>query len=160
VPLYADQDATYLRSLEAERISLSGPVVEYYSLVRGQNMNNQDAALYGEPTAATPVWGFTPMFEVALAFRYVESEGRTPAVRDEGFDWDSSAEASVARDTWELVAPAGVAPKEGDVFKAFDSWWDVVSAGKGGNVLDTPTFVGYSMSAKRRSKFTPDRKVT
>lgn len=179
--LYSDCEAAYFQGLEAERIELVAPTCEYYSLNRGRNVD----PLYGEPdndplyggadprgtpqTDATS-WNFAP--DVAggaapvtfpLAVEFQEVDGRQPSTRDEGFVLEYDASGVVARLHWEAAVAAtalvGRTPKEGDVVYVFGLWWDVINAGTGGNVLDTPTTTGWKLLLKRRSKFVPERKV-
>jgi hypothetical protein len=169
--------------LEEERIKLVGPTAEYFSLNRGKNVD----ALYGEPdndplyggssAAGTPQmdeksWNFYPnpyatpteeSLTFSVAFEYQESENRQPAVRDEGFYADYDAIMFLAKTAWEdAIADTridGRIPKEGDVVYCFNEWWDVVRVGSGGNIADTATFVGWKFELRKRTKFTPDRKV-
>ncbi len=180
--VYYDEDATYLRSLEEERIELSGPTCEYFSLNRGQNVD----ALYGEPTndplyggsspPGTPsrsedAWNFYPDAEAEIpepditfpcAMEFVESDGRTPSVREGGFVAEFDGIVSISRNHWECAYEGttveGRLPKEGDVIYVFDEWWDVVRSGTSGNVLDSTTYVGFRLEVKKRTQFTPDKK--
>lgn len=175
------EELAYFQQVEQERINLVGPLCEYYSLNRGRNVD----PLYGEPdndplyggssargTKQTDEasWNFAPNVsggEAALTFQcsieYQEMDRRQPSVRAEGFHVEYDAECYIPVLNWEDAllgrSFAGRRPKEGDVIYVFDLWWDVVNAGSGGNVLDTTTVVGYKLLLKRRTKFTPERKV-
>ena len=182
-PVYGDQDAEYLRCLDEERIELVGPTVEYYSLNRGKNVD----ALYGEPdndplyggssALGTPQideksWNFYPnpdavpaqdTLTFVAAIEYQEMDNRQPSVREEGIIAEYDAILHVSRNAWENAIEDtvinGRVPKEGDVLYCFNEWWDVVKQGKGGNILDTATHVGWKFELRKRTKFTPDRKV-
>jgi len=179
--VYFNEEAEYLRSLEEERIELVGPDCEYYTLNRGKNVD----ALYGEPTndplygGSSPrgsdsdsneSWNFCPDILVGeepitfpVAIEYQESDNRTPMVRTEGFHYEYDAIVAISRNHWECAwedtTCAGREPKEGDVIYLFGEWWDVVKAGRSGYILDSPDFVGYKLELKKRTQFTPDRKV-
>lgn len=179
--VYYDEDATYLRSLEEERIELSGPTTEYYSLNRGTNVDT----LYNEPDndwmyggtsprgtdqKSEKSWNFSPNvlggadpLEIPSSIQFEEMDGRTPMVRPEGFKADWDAILFITVNHWECYTAgttvAGREPKEGDVVYVWNLWWDVIKAGSGGNVLDSPSFVGYRLDLKKRTEFTPDRKV-
>jgi len=179
--VYYDEDATYLRSLEEERIELVGPTCEYYTLNRGKHVD----ALYGEPTndplyggeadrgdpsISTEAWNFCPditegeePITFPVAIEYQEADNRTPMVQTEGFMHEYDAIVSMSRNHWECAwidtACAGREPKEGDVLYLFGEWWDVVKAGRSGYILDSPDFVGYRLELRKRTKYTPDRKV-
>ena len=177
--IYDDCELDYFRSLEAERIEQSGPTCVYYSLNRGSHVD----ALYGEPTndplyggasargsSSVPAeaWNYYPPagtddVSFSVAFEYQEQDNRNPAVRPEGFEAEYDAQMSIARDAWECAIEGlpidGRTPKEGDVAFVFGEWWDVVRANKGGNLLDTASHVGYRLELRKRTRYTPDRKV-
>lgn len=181
--LYFDQDEEILRLWEAERIGLSGPTCQYYILNRGKNVDplyNEPVndPLYQEPRMPgtegdewpndttldyADSWEFEEPFDVVMAVEFQEMDNRQVTVREEGKDDEFDGYASIARNTWEaVVAAAGhpnKVPKEGDVIFVQNEWWDVVRANKGGNMLDTRVHVGYRLDLKKRTKFTPDRKV-
>ena len=179
--VYYDEEAEYLRSLEAERIELVGPTVEYYSLNRGVNVD----ALYGEPTndplygGSSPrgspsndkeSWNFypsisggDPTLSMPCAFEYEEMTNRDFVVREEGKTAEYDAIMVIARDAWECaiedLSISARVPKVGDVVYVYNEWWDVIKPGSGGNILDSPNYTGYRLELKKRTKFTPDRKV-
>ena len=84
-------------------------------------------------------------------------------VRPEGFTYEYDAIVAISRNHWECAledtAIEGREPKEGDVLYLFGEWWDVVKAGRSGYVLDSPTYVGFKLELKKRTQYTPDRKV-
>lgn len=179
--VYFDEDVTYLRSLEEERIELVGPLCEYYSLNRGKNVD----ALYGEPTndplyggssargnpsVSDEAWNFYPDIDggqepvsFPCAIEYQESDNRQPTARTEGFVYEYDAIVAISRNTWECAWEGttieGRLPKEGDVLYLFGEWWDVVKVGKSGNVLDSPNYVGFKFEVRKRTQYTPDRKI-
>lgn len=181
--IYADEDAEYLRCLDAERIELSGPTAEYYSLNRGKNVDplygepNNDPLYGGSSARGTPQtseksWNFypnpdavpaQPALTFPVAFEYQASDNRQPMVREEGFHVEHDAIMYLSRNHWEDAISDtdidGRVPKEGDVVYCFNEWWDVVRKGTGGNVLDTAVYVGWKFELRKRTKFTPDRKV-
>lgn len=166
--IYDDYEAGYMREIEAERMALSGPTCQYYSLNRGVNVD----PLYNEPTA-DPLYGnqtggsmarhaeafnFTGPVDVVCGVMYVEADQRSPSTDEGGTVIESDGEVYIARNEWEEKFP-GRRPKEGDVLYVNHNWWDVANAGSSGNVLDTQEFVGFKLIVKYRSKFMPDRKV-
>lgn len=185
IGVYGSQDANYLKALEAERIGLSGTTVEYYSLNRGTNVD----AVYGEPTndpvyggssaVGTPQrhsesWNFCPgagdgTLTMPCSFEYTEAENRNPMVRPEGKIVEYDAVLMIADLHWEcytdelgetVVCIVGRDPKEGDVCYGMNEWWDVVKAGRSGNVLGTPVTVGWRLELKKRTQFVPERKLS
>jgi hypothetical protein len=185
--IWGSQDLEYLRKVDADRLAVSGTTVEYYSLNRGTNVDalygepNNDplyggdnpAIIRGTPQTSSTSWDFTPNIAngdsplvIPCAVEYVEFDNRTPSVRPDGKMVEYDAVLSMSSLTWEckieeseIVALVGRIPKEGDVLYAFNEWWDVIKAGASGNVLGTSATVGYRMDLKKRSQFTPERKL-
>lgn len=179
--IYYDEDAGYLRCLEEERIELSGPLLEYYSLNRGGNVdivyNEPDndpvyggSDSYGADQDSSHAWDYYPnivsgdsLITMSAAIIYQEMDGREPSIREEGKKADFDAQIFIARNHWEAAIRGtdieGLLPKESDVIYIWEEWWDVIKAGKGGQVLDSPVNVGYALNIKRRTEFTPDRKI-
>lgn len=181
VRVYFDQDAQYLRSLEEERIELVGPITEYYSLNRAVNVDT----LYNEPNndplygGSSPIgtnqnhnksWNFSPDIGsgeepllIPSSFLYEEMDGRNPMVRSEGFKVDYDGQLFIARNHWECktidTSLEGRNPKEGDVLYVNNIWFDVIKVGTGGNILNSPVYVGFRFELKRRTEFVPERKI-
>jgi hypothetical protein len=167
--------------LEQERNRLTGPTALYFSLIRGQNVD----ALYGEPDndplygGGSPrgtdqiddeSWHFYPNpddgepdLEMVVIMEYQEMDNRTPMVREEGFHAEFDAIMHLAYYEWvdgiKDTLIDGRLPKEGDVIYVFNLWWDVVRVGSGGNIADSTEITGYKFELRKRTKFTPDRKV-
>jgi len=185
--IWAGQDAAYLRALEAERIEGSGVDVEYYSLNRGANVDpvygeptndpvwggSNPRSPRGTPQQHKLSWNFCPdtgAGDLALVLtgtvEYVEYDGRNPIVRPEGRMVEYDAILVVAKDEWDCgiddhlaACIKGRIPKEGDVAFAMGEWWDIVKVGGSGSVPGSSATVGWRMDLKKRSQFTPDRKV-
>jgi len=184
--VWAGQDAAYLAAMDAERLGQSFGDCEYYSLNRGVNVDplynepDNDPLYGGSGSIGTDQideesWNFCPdvaggddPFMVACAVEYVEFDDRNPMVRPEGKVVEYDALASIAKVHWECgieegsdvpVCLAGREPKEGDVLYAAGEWWDVVKTGGLGTVPGSYYNVGYRLQLKKRSMFTPDRKV-
>lgn len=184
--IWADQDASYLRAVDSERIGQTGTDIEYYSLNRGVNVD----PVYGEPTN-DPVWGgsvstqrgrpqqhklswdFCPdisngelPLQLVGSIEYTEFDDKTPMVRPEGQIIEYDAILSISIDEWECALEnhlsaciKGRVPKVGDVVFGFMEWWDVKKPGRSGSILGTASTVGYRFELKKRSQFTPDRKL-
>jgi len=185
--IYGSGDAGYLAELEAERNREVAEIAEYYSLNRGKNVDAvygepDNDPVYGGTNPKSPrgtpqthdlSWSFCPdiaqgdaPFLIDAIVEYTEFENRNPSVRPQGkvVEWD--AIMVVSKNGWECATVTHDAacltnrkPKEGDVVFVFEEWWDVVKVGGAGNVLATPITVGYRFELRKRSQFTPDRKV-
>lgn len=155
--LWFDQDRAILRKWEDERFQLTGPVVQYYSLTRGANVD----PLYAEPDK----WVFDTPVALKVTITYQQMDNRQPAVLEEGETIDYDGECFVALDEWERrfspTDPVVRHPKEGDVIYVTerDQYFDVVNAGKGGNVVDTGSYVGFKFFLRTKEKFEPERKT-
>ena len=181
-PLYPTaQDTHYLRCLEQERNRLTGPTALYYSLNRGKNVD----ALYGEPDndplygggsargadqLDIDSWHFYPNpddgepdLEMTVVLEYQEMDNRQPMVREEGFFAEYDAIMHLAYYEWTDAIDGttidGRTPKEGDVVYVFNEWFDVTKVGSGGNIADSTSTTGWKFELRKRTKFTPDRKV-
>ena len=155
-PLYAARDAKYFQRLEQERISLSGPEVNYYSLNRGRNVD----PLYNEPVG----WSYQRFCIVTGAIEYVEAESRDVSVRDEGEVIEQTGIVRIAYNEWKLRATVDTNgrqrwPKAGDVIEMQLEVWDVVKGNSQGNVVNQPNFVAFQLELRKRNKFIAQRKV-
>lgn len=179
--LYYCQDHGFLRKMEEERYSLVAPDCEYYSLRRGRNVD----PLYGEPVndplyggssdRGTPSrsnesWYFYPnvsdgdsllVFQASIV--YEQMDNRQPGVREEGETIEYDALVYFSRNAWECAIKGtsieDEAPKEGDVMYLYEEWWDITKVGKGGYILNSTEHVGFKAEVRKRTQFTPERKV-
>lgn len=148
--VYDDRESAYLRKLEFEYHCLSGTEITYYRLVPG----NFDP-VYGEGDFEYVSYG--PMIAV---LRYVEAEGRQTEGSDQGGEYKYDGRLTIPRNAWEAIDELkDLSPKEGDVVFGFGEYWDLSRAGRGGNINDTATTVGWSFDLAKNSAFDPERKV-
>lgn len=146
---------------------IAGTQVDYFSI--DLNRSKRDA-LYDEPTQ----YVFRGPFRIS---GYVQWPEDIPEAREEGLRITWEAEAWIARKEFEDAgAPP---PSEGDVLKFwsipyFDKnaatggenvpgsgfYFDVIDAEDDGHMFDTASFVGYKIKFKRRTEFTPERRLT
>lgn len=185
--IYGSGDANYFAELDLERVASTGVYAEYYSLNRGRNVDAvysepDNDPLYGGTNPRSPrgtpqthdmAWNFCPDIAggdapllVSVSVEYVEYDNRNPSVRSEGrvTEWD--AVMSMPKLGWQCalddhasLCVKGRVPKEGDVVFVFGQWWDIVKVGGYGSVLGTADTIGYRFDLKKRSAFTPNRKV-
>lgn len=164
---WREQDAAILRRWEEERLSLTGPLAEYYSLERGEHVD----PVYNEPTSdpldGGPTYGseakHTDAFKylgpkpLRIALTFTPAENVSISADEAGLLVQGDGEAHVARNEWERAFP-GRFPKEGDVMFANNFFFDITAVNPGGDVLDTRHYVGFRFAIKFTSRFTPDRK--
>lgn len=158
MPLYpSSQELDYVRTLEAERIKLSGQSVSYYTLTRGGNVD----PLYGEPTDAG--WLYD-QFILTCAVTYQEMDNKEVGVRDEGMTVDFDAEAFIAYNEWESNGPPtsfpGRRPKAGDVIYVMNQYFDIVKGSEGGNLIDQTKTTGFKLMLKKKAKFDAQRRLS
>jgi len=180
---YRSQDDEILRRWEEERIGLSAPVGEFYVLNRGANVDPlyneptndplyQDDRTEGMPGDEWPhnttlnyadSWEYEGPFMMDMAVEYQQSENRNPSVREEGKEAEWDAIIAISRNEWEKVMEAagqvGRIPREDDVIFVQNEWWDITKKGTSGNTLDTAQTVGFRLEVRKRTKFTPERKI-
>ncbi len=166
--IWAEQDRLLLRRWEAERNALVGPTAQYYAIVRGAHVD----PLYQEPVA-DPLYAYDAVgtlarhdeafhydgpYAIVVAVLFERTTGREEEADEDGLEARFDGEVYVARDEWEAKVP-GTLPKEGDVLFVSEEYWDVVLANTGGHVCDGSHFVGWKLVVKKRTRFTPDRKI-
>lgn len=154
-------------SLAQEHVQISGTAIDYFS--HQVDRSTRDA-LYDEPIKRA----------YAGPFRlkgYVAWPDSTPEVRMEGLRSVFNAEAWIPRKEFEDGhCPA---PNETDVMRIwkspyFDKEWatdgdavpdsgyffDVLNVNDDGHLFDSLQFVGWRLVLKRRTEFTPERRIT
>lgn len=151
--IYDSRDQEYLKKLEQERFELTAPVAIFYSMVRGGNTVDP---LYDEPVDANNETHLTP-FPVIAVFSQLS---HTPEAREEGIHTEYEAEVYIAINEWNAKAPAGLAPKEGDIIQIADKFYNLLKTSTDdAKIMDSTDFVGYKFEVKRNSNFIPERRV-
>lgn len=150
-----------------EHTEASGTVVDYW---QHDNVNTKLDPLYNEPIKR--VW--KGPFRIKV---FAEWPDQAFEVREEGARvfWD--AKVFIARLTVEQ-SNMGLGPTEGDVLKLWDIpffdvyaqgvdfdipkagyYFDVVGVVETGHPLDNANFTGFKLDIKRRTEFTPERRL-
>jgi len=144
-----------------------GIPIDYYFL--NVEKSTRDP-LYDEPTSRN----FSRAYKLEA---WVQMPTQNPIASEEGFRIHFDGSMWIARkDLEEIKAPC--APQEGDVIGFWDNpqfnadaaannpnipnsgyYFDVTNAVPDGHLFDTPTFVGYKLTIKRRSEFGAERKI-
>lgn len=151
------QELSYVRSLESERIALTGQMVVYYTLIRGANVD----PLYNEPDDSG--WEYS-RFRLRAAITYEEMDNTEISTRDEGLTVERDAEAFIAYNEWHSNGPpvdfgADRLPKAGDVVHVMAQYFDVVRGSEGGSLIDQTKSVGFKLMLKKKAKFSAVRKL-
>lgn len=154
-------------SIAQEHTGIAGTDIEYYS--HEVTKATRDP-LYDEPLKRV----YSGPFRVK---GYVAWPDTTPEVRMEGWRTVVNAEAWISRK--EIEEKGCPAPSETDVLRLwkipfFDKEWavdgdnvpgsgyffDVLNVNDDGHLFDSAQFVGFRLTLKRRSEFTPERRIT
>jgi hypothetical protein len=150
-----------------EQVTAEGTTVDYWAQdLEGSTLD----PLYNEPSER--LWDGPYRMKV-----YVEFPAQSFEVREEGNSISWEATMWIPRRTVE-DAEMAQEPKEGDVVRIwqiphFDSfaqgmeddiphagyYFDVIGVMEDGHVFDNPEFTGYLCNIKRRTVFTPERRV-
>jgi len=153
--VWHDEDTTYLRSIEAERIEITAPDITYFRLRRGASVD----PLYREPNPFRHEDGVETVGHLKL----VPFDNRTDTAEETGLKHQYDAELAISRNEWEDKFGTAVVPKIGDVITVWTTtgpWsFDVIKADKAGIVVDSGEWVDWKFNLKRNSTFVPERKV-
>jgi hypothetical protein len=153
-------------SLAQEHTNIAGTDIDYFSHQVAKS--NRDA-LYDEPIQRA----YSGPFRLK---GYITWPDLTPDVGDKGWRSVANAECWIAR--LEFEQKHCPAPSETDVLRIwntpfFNSWavdgedipgagyyFDILNVNDDGHLFDSAQFVGFKMILKRRTEFTPERRIT
>lgn len=154
-------------SIAQEHTKIAGTDIDYYS--HNVSGGKRDA-LYDEPTERS----FLGPFRMK---GYVVWPDSTPDATEKGWRTVFPAEAWISRK--EIEDQHCPAPSETDVIRFwnvpyFNEWavdgqtaapnhgyyFDVLNVNDDGHLFDSPQFVGFKLLIKRRTEFTPERRIT
>ena len=161
-----DRELFLIDGYANEHVRIIGTNIEYWAL---DILGSKKDPLYGEPIERN----FKGPFKYTVWLSYTES---VPEAREEGLVERYQPVAWLPRKMVE-EANAGV-PLEGDVLRAWNIpfyalygtadheappnsgyFFNVVDVDTDGQVFDNPSFVGYKLQLRRRTEFTPERRV-
>lgn len=154
-------------SIAQEHVQILGTDIDYFSHQVGDSTRD---ALYDEPVKRA----YQGPFRLKGYIAWPDSQ---PEVRMEGWRTTFSAEAWIPRKDFEDGHCPD--PSETDVLRIwkipyYDKNWsvdgdnvpnsgyffDILNVNDDGHLFTSPTFVGYRLVLKRRTEFTPERRVT
>lgn len=158
-------EESFLFDTIAQEINqIAGTTIDYYPL----DPTKVRDPLYDEPEVRT----FLGPFRLKGIAEWPSS---TPEMREEGFKQTFEATFYIAR--VEFDAHGALYPNEGDVFRIWDNpyfnaqavnnesipgagyYFDAVDVDEQGHINDTPEFTGFSIGVRRRTEFTPERRI-
>lgn len=147
-----------------EQVDIIGTPLDYFSQQLEQSSRDP---LYDEPTQRSWAGPFKMKAWVSWA-------SSIPVTSEEGFRFQFLAQVWVPRAEVERVGMP--APFEGDVLRFWNIpffnditdegvagsgyFFDVINADNDGHINDTSTFVGFRLDVKRRTEFTPERRIS
>jgi len=155
-------------SIAQEHVNILGTDIDFWTHEVSKGTRDP---LYDEPIGRVYVGPFRVK-------GYVSWPDSVPEARQEGGRTSFGAEVWIARKSIEDIrAPQ---PNESDVLRIwntpfFNEWavdnapsgqpntgyfFDIIDVDDDGHLFDSPTFVGFKLSIKRRTEFTPERRIT
>lgn len=162
-----DCEHDLFNSIAQEHSGIAGTEIDFFSHNIGKATRDP---LYDEPLKRV----YEGPFRVK---GYIAWPDTTPEVRMEGWRTVVNAEAWIARK--EIEDQHCPVPSETDVLRIwkipfFDKEWsvdsdnvpnsgyffDVLNVNDDGHLFDSAQFVGFRLTLKRRSEFTPERRIT
>ena len=153
-------------SIAQEHVNIAGTDIDYFSHAVGKSTRDP---LYDEPIKRV----FEGPFRIKA---YVAWPDTTPEVRMEGWRTVVNAEAWISRK--EIEDGHCPTPSETDVLRIWNipfytDWsvdgdavpnagyfFDVLNVNDDGHLFDSAQFVGFRLTLKRRTEFTPERRIT
>lgn len=167
-PLHlGDEERAFFDSVAVEQMSIAGTPLDYYALDRANSIKDP---LYNEASERI----YAGPFRV---WAYISDPESTPEVRDEGVDTSWTAKCWIPR---KVLDDAGCpVPNEGDVIVVWNTpfhedWsagtaaetppgsmyaFDCTNVNDMGHLFDNSAFIGYEIDVKRRTFFTPERRI-
>ena len=163
---FDDRELGLMDSYANEQFSIAGTPVDYYSI---DVLGSKKDPLYGEPEERA----FKGPYRYTAMFSYAET---IPEVREEGLTQRVTPVIYIPRKMIEdAKAPI---PSESDVIHAWKIpfysqysnatptpppdagyYFSVTDVDTNGYLFDSPSFVGYKCQLRRRSEFTPERRI-
>lgn len=160
-----DGERKLFDSVAQELNQIVGTDLDYF--VQDVNESTRDP-LYDEPIERV----FKGPYRVKA---YVEQPSTTPEVREEGYRTIFDGSVWIARADFDALGLS--APSEGDVLRFWNTpffnsqavdgedvpnrgyFFDVVDVDEDGHLNDTASFVGFKLVVRRRTEFTPERRL-
>ena len=161
----AQEERPLFDSYSAEQVNRSGTEIEYYTRSIAKSLRDP---LYDEPTATA----YVGPYSLKALFERPDS---LPGNQEQGFRTEWNGEMWLPRSSVEL---AGMKPpQEGDIVRAWNIpyfnaeavdrldlpnrgfYFDVEKVDEDGFIFDTFNFVGWKFELKRRTQFTPERRL-
>ena len=161
-----DRELFLIDGYANEHVSILGTSIEYWAIdIHGSKKD----PLYGEAIERN----FKGPYKYKVWFSYTES---TPEAREEGLVERYQPTAWLPRK--QVEEASATLPIEGDVLRAWNIpfyalygvaehkappdggyYFNIIDVDTDGQVFDNASFVGYKLQLRRRSEFTPERRI-
>jgi hypothetical protein len=156
----ADKEKDMFDSFSQEQVKIAGTTMDLYKLNLDRSKRDP---LYDEPIERV----YDGPYRMKCVMDYPAS---IPSTGEEGFRIEWPASVWIPRK--ELEDADAPTPFEGDVIRVWDTpfyrsfkvpasgfYFDVINVDTDGHLHDTPTFVGFRVTLKRRTEMAPERKI-
>ena len=162
----SDSEKALFDSYAYEQTQIAGTPLDYWTI---NSVDSPRDPLYGEPIERK----FDGPFRMFGVFAAPQVD---PNVSEEGLSETFTSTATIPRKSFEMSGIPNPGP--GDVLHAWNLpmytaistpeanplegagyYFDVLNANPDGYVADSPTFVRWALTLKRRSAFTPERRI-
>ena len=164
-----DSERALFDSLAGEHVNIIGTTFDYYNINLDQSIRDP---LYDEPVARK----YNGPYRVRGYLSYPE---HGPTMDDQGYSSQFDASCYITRQEFERAGLVG-GPSESDILRAWkeETYWDkntsvdgfnvpgaglffsIIDVREDGVLFDTPAFVGFTLTLRRNTKLTPERKIT
>jgi hypothetical protein len=156
---YMPQGQKYLFDLYAtQSVKIAGTPMEFFSLDMRQTKAN---LIYGE--ARDKVW--VGPYKLS---GFVDWPKFDPEMKEEGLKFSAEAKSWISRQEFDDLK---IYPKAGDVIRFWNVpyfnerseaqgyFFNLTTVNDQGHLFDNPDFVGFALTIKRNTEFTPERRV-
>lgn len=161
-----DSERSLYDGTATEQAQIAGTPIDYWLI---DPLGSEQDALYGEPVKRffEGPYRFYGIFQAPSVNDYAAEEGLSTIFEGSAsiprkFFEDARAGHPGPGDVlrvWDLPMYLAMSTPEAEAIKTSGYFFDILNVNPDGYVKDTPTFVRYSLRLKRRTTFTPERRL-